>query len=367
MDQKVCELIQTLLAHQYDYAAEEIERIKKYAPRVYIFGAGAAGRLVKESLSHNGISVYAFVDNDSEKISTYYEGVPVLSFSQICADKIEKIVVIGTVAYHYEVVDQCLSGGIPPYQICYADFLHYAGEKKVEQFFIRNVEWIAEIYEKCADQQSKDLFITNLLYQLNRDRRHYPHGLLSPLDNQYYEPDIIKLRPSEVYFDCGAKDGDTAIAFRQACSGVYRKVLMFEPDPENFVSLRSNTENEPNMVPINAGVGNIHTKLAFDGKRKGHSCFDESGEMVAEIVPLDDYAQEAPTFIKMDIEGFELQALEGARQILTEQKPKLAICVYHKPCDLVELPAYILSQNPSYKIYYRLYRAFGHDLVCYCV
>lgn len=367
MDQVSRDLIQALLTHQHDYAAEEIWRIKKYSPRVYIFGAGAAGRLVKENLSNYGIYAFAFVDNNEKKVGGEYEGLPVVSFSSLRTDRNEKIIVIGTVAYHYEVVAQCLEGGIPPHQICYADFLHYSGEKTVENFFNQNIEHIVEIYGKCADALSKDLFITNLLYQLNRDRRYYPRNLISPLENQYYEPAIVNLSDSEVYFDCGAKDGDTAIAFHHACGGVYRKVLMFEPDAENYTLLKTNTAGLPNMIPVNAGVGRESTKLAFDGNKKGHSCFVESGGMTAEIVPLDNYSQEGPTLIKMDIEGFELQALEGARKILMEQKPKLAICVYHKPCDLVELPAYVLSQRADYKIYYRLYRGFGHDLVCYLV
>lgn len=57
---------------------------------------------------------------------------------------------------------------------------------------------------------------------------------------------------------------------------------------------------------------------------------------------------EVITFIKMDIEGSELPALQGAENIIKEQKPKLAICLYHKIEDFWEIPMYIHNLLPEY-------------------
>lgn len=76
------------------------------------------------------------------------------------------------------------------------------------------------------------------------------------------------------------------------------------------------------------------------------------------MVDLDSVVKgEEVSFIKMDIEGAEEKALSGAKRIITEQKPKLAICVYHKTEDIIELPALVLSMRPDYKLAFRHYSA----------
>jgi len=75
-----------------------------------------------------------------------------------------------------------------------------------------------------------------------------------------------------------------------------------------------------------------------------------------ETISLDEYLKdekEKVTFIKMDIEGAELNALKGAERIIREQKPKLAICIYHKPEDVWEIPSLLLNFVSDYKFYIR--------------
>ncbi len=73
----------------------------------------------------------------------------------------------------------------------------------------------------------------------------------------------------------------------------------------------------------------------------------EDGDISIEVRRLDDILGNRPvTFIKMDIEGSELAALRGAERIIRQQRPKLAICVYHKPEDMWEIPNFILNCRP---------------------
>ena len=69
----------------------------------------------------------------------------------------------------------------------------------------------------------------------------------------------------------------------------------------------------------------------------------------------------------MDIEGSEGKALLGARKTITENKPKLAICVYHKPEDIIELPQIVLDMNPNYKLYLRHYSYTDTETVLYAI
>jgi hypothetical protein len=88
------------------------------------------------------------------------------------------------------------------------------------------------------------------------------------------------------------------------------------------------------------------------------------------LVSLDDFLSEKEqreiTYIKLDIEGAELEALKGMKKIIATCKPKLAICIYHKPTDLWTIPLFIRSLNPSYKLYIRQHDRV-HETVCYAL
>ena len=73
------------------------------------------------------------------------------------------------------------------------------------------------------------------------------------------------------------------------------------------------------------------------------------------------------TFIKMDIEGAEYKALQGAEQIIRENKPNLAICLYHKPEDVFEIPQLILNYRPDYRFLVRHYWLREYETVLYAV
>ncbi|MGW8346832.1 FkbM family methyltransferase, partial [Xanthomonas axonopodis pv. khayae] len=69
-----------------------------------------------------------------------------------------------------------------------------------------------------------------------------------------------------------------------------------------------------------------------------------------DVFPIDDVIDDAPTFIKMDIEGSELSALKGAQGAISQCKPKMAISAYHRATDLLDLSDFALSLNPDYRI-----------------
>lgn len=69
----------------------------------------------------------------------------------------------------------------------------------------------------------------------------------------------------------------------------------------------------------------------------------------------------------MDIEGAELKALEGATECISKYSPQLAISVYHKPEDIIEIPMFIKSLNPKYRFWLRHYSLSWFDTVLYAV
>ena len=118
---------------------------------------------------------------------------------------------------------------------------------------------------------------------------------------------------------------------------------------------------------------NNRAKLSFKKKPKANgSCIienDDNLDMI-EVIDLDGYFEREgviPTYIKMDIEGAEHKALEGAKKIIANNKPRLAISIYHKQEDLWDLPKLILNIRPDYKFFIRHYTMGFADTVLYAV
>ena len=109
------------------------------------------------------------------------------------------------------------------------------------------------------------------------------------------------------------------------------------------------------MILHNKGLWDKAETLNFNSFGNGSSTISKDAEESIEVVALDDVvdANDKVTFLKMDIESAELNALYGARRVIEKDKPRLAICVYHKPEDIIYIASYILSINPEYKLFLR--------------
>ncbi|SCZ76107.1 FkbM family methyltransferase [Pseudobutyrivibrio xylanivorans] len=204
-----------------------------------------------------------------------------------------------------------------------------------------------------------------ILYDLTEGRQYFDLEDLPHLDGQ------------EVFADVGSCDGMSAVQFLKWCNG-NGYAYCFEPDEKNIKGLEANMKakciTSEQYEVIRKGAWNMDGTVYFDAKGTAGSCICEDVESdkgsveSIEVTSLDNvFLDKKVTFIKMDIEGAELKALEGAQRIIAEQKPKLAICVYHKPEDILEIPMYILELNRDYKFYLRHYSFEGLETVLYAV
>ena len=176
-----------------------------------------------------------------------------------------------------------------------------------------------------------------------------------------------------VYFDCGAFDGDTIKSFIDCSNNKYKKIFGVEADPANFEKLKNfvKKNNYSNVEIFNCGVWNEKGVLSFNSNNDMSSAvsFDGSGETSIAVDTIDNILNGEPaTFIKMDIEGSELNALKGAAKTIKENKPVLAICVYHKAADLITIPQFIKSLHEDYKFYMRYHTILGAcELILYAI
>jgi FkbM family methyltransferase len=221
----------------------------------------------------------------------------------------------------------------------------------------RNCNYLASVYDPSVEREYK-----------------LPSGVSVILDpSQYFVKDIIQLSSNEVFIDGGGYIGDTTLQFIENTHGNFNKIHVFEPIQESFdevvknVSL-SNVDNNK-VIAHNAGLFSSAKEVYFD-QGSSSARIDKHGKIPVKLVSLDAYLSERErseiTYIKLDIEGAELDALAGMRDTISKYKPKLAICIYHLPTDLWKIPLFIHQLNPAYKLYIRQHHPI-HETVCYAI
>ena len=185
---------------------------------------------------------------------------------------------------------------------------------------------------------------------------------------QYFDLPALTHASNETFVDAGCWNGDTSCDFINWSGGRYRRIFAFEADAHQQQVCRTRFDAvgaRATVLPY--GVWSQRAELRFksDGT---NSHIDSAGDISIPVTSMDQELEgERITFIKMDIEGSELEALRGAEHILREQHPKLAICIYHKPEDIIEIPRFILSCDPTYKLYIRHYTLTSSEMVLYAV
>lgn len=228
-----------------------------------------------------------------------------------------------------------------------------------------------------------DLFDDELSKTVLKNRiDFFTTGHLSCLKNipieqspyEYFDFFDPKLSTDEVFVDCGAFTGDSISSFIDAVKGKYKSVLAFEPDTKNYKILLNNVDKLKlkNIECVKAATGLTHSYVNFsDDGGAGASLADSkvsSDNVQHELtlqIKLDEYIDRQPTLIKMDIEGAELDCLKGAENLIKTLKPKLAICLYHKPMDLFTIPLYLKSIVPQYRFKLRQHHHPIFDTVLY--
>lgn len=168
----------------------------------------------------------------------------------------------------------------------------------------------------------------------------------------------------EIFIDGGCFDAGTIAQFQQWNGGLYSRVFAFEPAEVLFKECKGIVKaNGYRADIINAGLYSFSGKVSFNSNIDGNARIDENGIDSIQVTSLDEFLEkhgERVTFIKMDIEGSEMEALKGCVQTINRDHPKLAICIYHRMEDLWEIPFWIIKNFPQYRIY------VGHHAPTHC-
>lgn len=297
------------------------EECSLYTRDLFLFGAGRyAGFFLK---FFPNIKWKAVIDSHIEEGA--FQGIPLIRFDKFVHDKHEKTkIVITSKPNYYEMLEQ----------------LH---ESRIQDDSIIDGTFLWDVIE----------------------------------GNQYFDLSELPHMDAESFVDVGSLDGLSSVTFHRWSGKSSDVCYCFEPDKRNLIKTENNLKKFgiENYELFNKGVWDSTKELYFNANGTGQAHFVEDidgdrkeGLVKLPVISIDEaLAGKNVTFIKMDIEGSELMALRGAERTIREQKPKLAICVYHKPSDIVDIPSYVLNVRPDYKLYFRHYADTECETVMYAI
>jgi FkbM family methyltransferase len=332
-------------------------------PPLVLFGAGGRGRRILATLRRAGLSPVAFCDNQTSLHGTLIDNLPVLPPGK--AATVEAVCQqLASLGITRVASFTALYERLP--DLFFPDFF-------MDRLSITRTEKTAILQTASLwqDDRSAREYLAQLRLRLELDFRHVDRaGCDHPA---YFPPDLFTLTENESFVDCGAFDGDTYADFIRVTDSHFQRYIALEPDVDNFAKLAVRTAAEtslpaPRVRLLRMGVSERACVIRFSADSSTESRISDEGTQEIQCLSLDEILQgESPTFIKMDIEGAEGDALCGAATTLANHRPILAVSAYHRATDLWRLPALIASLVTDYSFFLRPEKKAGWDLICYAI
>ena len=316
--------------------------------RLVVFGAGRGGRILLRYLRSQGCPVDFICDNDPSLEGQFIDQVPVRSTACLADIGNGALVVIGS-NWAQEIAAQ-----LAQHHVQYLDLTTW-DDRWRKNFDIDLIKGSREDLEEVSSyfrsESDRTLFHGLLLYRLSACPLSFKMS-----DFGFYNHPCVGVESGDIVFDVGCFDGKTALFFANLGAG---QVHTFEPDAANAAaSARAIGESEfsDNIVLHRFGFWSAEGTLSFsvDPLYQSQNRISGGGVDLISVRTIDSFVGETnlvPDLIKMDIEGAERAAIEGARETLVNCRPKLQISVYHEPDDLWRIPQLIRKIQPSYEFF----------------
>lgn len=324
------------------------ENLKKATKPILLYGMGNGADMIIKVLDSLSIAWQDTFASDGFVRGHSFHGKRVLSFSE-AKEKYKDFIILMTFAVHDDKTMNFVKELSEKYEIYSPTVCVVDGTPFTFDFFKENEHLFEKAYSLLSDDKSKEDYINVLKYKISGKTQFL---FKAHSEKMKIYSDILKLEDNEVFVDLGAYDGDTIREFLSAVKGKYKKIIAFEPDSKNFRKLTEKTEDLNDVERYNIGAWNKNEILHF-AKKGGRNSRTEVGGVPIEFDSVDNIVKEAITLLKMDIEGAEMKALEGAETSIKKYLPKLYVCAYHRNEDMFSLILKINELCPKYKIFFR--------------
>ncbi len=328
------------------------ENIWKYLKKtdlpIVLYGMGNGADMIIDVLNENGLDFAAVFASDGFVRGHFFHGKKVLRLCEV-EEQLGEFIILMTFAVHDEKTLDFVKA-LSKKHTLFSPTVPIAGKGLFTDDYIRlHDSEFDKAYELLADEKSRETFIDVLNFKVS-GKTDWLFSCQSEKSEVY--KNILKLEDNENIVDLGAYDGDTIREFLGATDGKYESITAFEPDEKNFRKLEQKTQHLERIERYNLGAGDKKETLLFQKKAGRNSHLDESGIPV-NFDSVDNVVKHPVSLLKMDIEGAESAALDGAANTIKKYKPKLYVCAYHRNEDMFALPLKIHELCPDYRIYFR--------------
>jgi FkbM family methyltransferase len=316
----------------------------------------------------DNINIDGFID-DYEKSATHWQGKPIIKYDQtpenavvincslaispLTAEKKLKQRKELTVINFYELLQSDHEGGLTP------DFI-----KSARNDLMKNFEEYKQVYNKLSDDDSRTIFNKLLSYRLTGNIG-FMKGFSIRVNDQYFEPFIGDMK-NATFADCGGFDGDTTEEFIKRYPN-HKHIHFFEPSRENLRKAKKRLEDKKQITYHPFALSDQKETLSFDANSGAASAISIKGSNLVYATTLDEQIPTNLSFIKMDLEGWEIKALSGSKAQIKQNHPTLAIAIYHNISDFWKIPKQILSNRSDYRIYIRHYTEGWSETIMYFI
>ncbi|MCL1951375.1 MAG: FkbM family methyltransferase, partial [Oscillospiraceae bacterium] len=250
-------------------------------------------------------------------------------------------------------------------------------------FFEANAARVERAASLLADDRSRDTYRSLIRYRCTRERRYIdPH--MQKKKTAYLDRELIVPGRNEVFVDIGGFQGNTSLFFQALCISAGQpapQCVIFEPDPFNFTRLQKNLPRfgkEPACFQM--GLGSERGRFGFAPGKFSMSRIEPSGRGMIEVDTLDHVLECMPglpsvscgsrlpvSYIKIDVEGADLEVLRGARETIQKHRPRIAAAIYHSDGHMLAIPEYLHEICPDYRFYVRHYSCTEGETILYCL
>lgn len=318
-----------------------------------LYGMGDGADKILNVLNERGISVSGVFASDGFVRNKVFRGFPVTSYSEVTSRFPDCIVLVSFGTKLAEVIAN-IQRIAERHEVYAPDVPVFGGGLFTLAYCEQNIRRLYAVYERLCDETSENTFVRALRYRLT-GRIDELFACESTVSESYTR--LIRPKPSSVYVDIGAYNGDTAAEYA-AYAGSGCTVYAFEPDRRNFRKLKAFSEacSELTLHLYNAAAWSKTEKIPFYS-RSGRGCGHTAVHADAKPETVDgiriDEAVDYADYIKIDAEGSDKEALCGAERLIKRAKPTLCVAAYHRTEDYFALPEALLSMCDDYELYFR--------------